>query len=170
MGKNSRRMRNERRRTQMALEEKPLFENGVPGLEKKGARALHFDLVNDAKEIPAALIESIPDREYQVADFYSICTICLQDPLHLLFAMRNGSEEVKGLLWFNLNPLVGSIFVSAYAVDPEYRGGSIPYALELIRKYHERFHFKGKIAWATTQPELYEKHGMKRSKFVVMEA
>ncbi len=133
-------------------------------------RSLTWFMVTDFNLIPRYLVEMIPDRQFEVEEFYRLGNVFIQDPLQLLFALINEDKLVKGFMWFHVVAFTKSIFVNAFAVDPQYRGGAIEYALEHLRAYYDRLKLTGAIRWSTTQPELYEKHGLKRSKFILMEA
>jgi hypothetical protein len=174
MSKSSKLRRAEKRRKEredMVYDtEEPAEKFYPPDLPKERARMLRFELVNDITLIPVELLQAVPDIRYPLQTYMDMCALCLQDPLHVLYGMYNDKDECKGVLWFNINPILQNIFITTYSVDPEYRGGAIKYGLELVQKYHARFGFTGPIQWSTSQPEIFEKAGMKRSKHVLMEA
>ena len=125
-----------------------------------------------ANIIPRYLVEQITDRQYTIEDFYSIGNVLQADPLQQVYVLLNDDRLVKGFLWFHVIPFTRSIFVNAFSVDPEYRdgeGGPLRYAVELLKSIYDRLKLTGSIRFTTTFPEYYEKHGMRKSKFVSME-
>ena len=135
-------------------------------------RSLKWLMVADFNIIPRYLVEQITDRQYTIEDFYSIGNVLQADPLQQVYVLLNDDRLVKGFLWFHVIPFTRSIFVNAFSVDPEYRdgeGGPLRYAVELLKSIYDRLKLTGSIRFTTTFPEYYEKHGMRKSKFVSME-
>ncbi|MDD4998640.1 MAG: GNAT family N-acetyltransferase [Syntrophales bacterium] len=135
-------------------------------------RSLKWIMVADFNIIPRYLVEQITDRQYTIEDFYSIGNVLQADPLQQVYVLLNDDRLVKGFLWFHVIPFTRSIFVNAFSVDPEYRdgeGGPLRYAVELLKSIYDRLKLTGSIRFTTTFPEYYEKHGMRKSKFVSME-
>ena len=130
--------------------------------------------------IPKYLIEQIRDRDYTVEDFYKYheihCTIPSKDggvklnPLSHLYVLANKVNEVKGSLWFGVDPLSKDIIIQTFSMDKEYwcKGIAVKKLAEHIKMIKRKGNLN-KIYWITNYPKHSERNGFKRSRAVLME-
>ena len=129
--------------------------------------------------IPKYLVEQIRDRKFSVDDFYKFQEInCLTEsdsgptlnPFNHLYVMVDGSNLVKGFLWFVIDPLSKHVVINTFSIDKDYWGGGKAvkrlrdHVIELINKLKI-----DKVYWITNYPKHSERYGFKRSKSVIME-
>jgi len=130
--------------------------------------------------IPKYLIEQVRDRDYSVEDFYRYheinCTLkdkqgrIQLNPLTHLYVLANDKNEVKGALWFSIDPLSKDIIIQTFSMDKEYWCQGI--AVKKLSDHIKTIRKKGnlnKIYWVTNYPKHSERNGFKRSKSVLME-
>ena len=130
--------------------------------------------------IPTYLIEQVRDRDFSVEDFYTYhefnCTISTKDgnvklnPLSHLYVLANEGNEVKGMLWFSIDPLSKDIVIQTFSMDKEYwcQGIAVKKLADHIKTIRKKGNLN-KIYWVTNYPKHSERNGFKRSKSVLME-
>ena len=130
--------------------------------------------------IPKYLIEQVRDRDFSVEDFYKYheinCTIPSNDgnvklnPFSHLYVLANEENEVKGMLWFCVDPLTKDLVIQTFSMDKEYWMNGT--AVKKLSKHIKNIRKKGnlnKIYWVTNYPKHSERNGFKRAKSVLME-
>jgi N-acetylglutamate synthase-like GNAT family acetyltransferase len=130
--------------------------------------------------IPKYLIEQVRDRDFTVEDFYKYheinCTIPSKDgslklnPFSHLYVLGNEENEVKGVLWFCIDPLTKDIVVQTFSMDKDYwmKGIAVKKLANHIKDIRKKGNLK-KIYWITNYPKHSERNGFKRAKAVLME-
>lgn len=125
--------------------------------------------------IPKYLVEQVRDKDYSVEDFYKYQKInCMHgemiNPFNHLYALCNEENEVKGFLWFVIDPLTKDILLNTYSVDKEYwyGGKAVEWLTHHMKNILNKLNLK-KVYWANNYPKHALKHGFKRSKAVLME-
>lgn len=126
--------------------------------------------------IPKYLIEQVRDRDYSVEDFYDYHRFnCLTEeeklnPFSHLYVLADKTNQVKGMLWFDVDPLTKDILIQTYSVDKEYwnKGVAVKKLAEHVKDIRKKGNLK-KIFWVTNYPKHSEKNGFKRSKNILME-
>lgn len=140
---------------------------------------LHFVRVYSPKLIPTYLVEQIRHREYDVNDFYKYqnnhCTIeengeVILNPFNHLEVLANDNNEIKGFLWWLIDPLTKDIFINTFSMDEAYwyKGKAMKLASDHIKEKMKKLKLK-KCYWITRYPKHSERNGFKRSKHVIME-
>lgn len=130
--------------------------------------------------IPTYLVEQIRDRDFTVEDFYKYhevnCTIPSNDgneklnPFSHLYVLANPENEVKGMLWFSVDPLAKDLVIQTFSMDKEFWMKGV--AVKKLSKHIKEIKKKGnlnKIYWITNYPKHSERNGFTRSKNVLME-
>jgi len=130
--------------------------------------------------IPKYLVEQVRDRDFTVEDFYKYheinCTIPGSDgnvklnPFSHLYVLANPENEVKGALWFCVDPLSKDLVIQTFSVDKEYwnRGVAVKKLATHIKEIRKKGNLN-KIYWVTNYPKHSERNGFKRAKSVLME-
>lgn len=129
--------------------------------------------------VPKYLVEQIRHREFSVEDFYKFQELNCQiqskngptfSPFNHLYVLANEENEVKGLLWFVIDPLTKALMVNNFSVDKEYwnGGGAMSKVTDHLKQILKQLKLE-KAYWATNYPKHSERHGFKRSKSVLME-
>lgn len=130
--------------------------------------------------IPKYLIEQVRERDYSVEDFYKYhevsCTVGDKDggiklnPLSHLYVLATEKNEVKGTLWFCVDPLSKDIVIQTFSMDKEYwnKGIAVKKLADHIKTIRKKANLN-KIYWVTNYPKHSERNGFKRSKAVLME-
>jgi len=131
------------------------------------------------QHIPKYLVEQIRDRDFTIEDFYKFhevnCTIPSNDgvklnPFSHLYVLSNEENEVKGMLWFSVDPLTKDIIIQTFSINKEYWNKGI--AVKKLAKFIKEIRNKGdlnKIYWITKYPGHAQKNGFKRSKSILFE-
>jgi N-acetylglutamate synthase-like GNAT family acetyltransferase len=130
--------------------------------------------------IPKYLVEQVRDRDFTVEDFYKYhevnCTLPSKDgsvklnPFSHLYVLANEDNEVKGMLWFCVDPLTKDIVIQTFSMDKDYWMKGI--AVKKLSKHIKEIRKKGnlnKIYWVTNYPKHSERNGFTRCKSVLME-
>ena len=130
--------------------------------------------------IPKYLVEQVRDRDFSVEDFYKYhevnCTIPSKDgnvklnPFSHLYVLANTENEVKGMLWFGVDPLSKDIIIQTFSMDKEYwnKGIAVKKLSDHIKEIRKKANLN-KIYWVTNYPKHSERNGFTRSKNVLME-
>lgn len=130
--------------------------------------------------IPKYLIEQVRDRDFSVEDFYKYheinCMIPSNDgnvklnPFSHLYVLANKVNEVKGMLWFSVDPLAKDIVIQTFSMDKEYwlKGVAVKKLSSHIKEIRKKGNLN-KIYWITNYPKHSERNGFKRAKAVLME-
>lgn len=130
--------------------------------------------------IPKYLVEQIRDRDFCVEDFYKYhevnCTIPSNDgnlklnPFSHLYVLANPDNEVKGMLWFCVDPLTKDLVIQTFSMDKEYwmKGVAVKKLSNHIKEIRKKGNLN-KIYWITNYPKHSERNGFKRAKGVLME-
>jgi N-acetylglutamate synthase-like GNAT family acetyltransferase len=141
--------------------------------ELRWVRAMSSDV------IPHYLIEQVRDRDYSIEDFFRYhqmnCMTQTEDgiklnPFNHLYVLANPENQVKGVLWFTVDPLSKDILIQTYSVDKEYWGKGLAvkklasHIKEILRKAK-----LNKVYWVTNYEKHSMRYGFKRSKSVLME-
>ena len=129
--------------------------------------------------IPHYLIEQVRDRDYSIEDFFKYheinCLVNSQNGINLnpfnhLYVLADPKNEVKGVLWFNVDPLAKDIMIQTYSVDKEYwnNGQAVKKLFNHIQDILKKAHLN-RVFWANAYPKHAERYGFKRSKMILME-
>lgn len=134
-------------------------------MEKENYYNLEFLRIYDINLVPRYLFEQLEHREWDVDRVYKASTLINSNPCTMLWALMNDNHEIKGVLWCNLNYLTDVIDCYVLSIDKEYQGQGkyILKTVELLKP------FKKKIKCITAMPEIFEKLGYKRTKYIYME-
>jgi hypothetical protein len=130
--------------------------------------------------VPTYLVEQVRDREYTVEDFYKYHEVnCMVkngegeerlNPFSHLYVLADQTNQVKGMLWFCVDPLTKDIIVQTFSMNKDYWGRGL--AVKKLATFMKTFRKKAnlnKIFWITNYPKHSERNGFKRSKNVLME-
>lgn len=128
--------------------------------------------------IPEYLVEQIKERSYEVDAFYAYQEqACLTDdaesvfnPFNHLYALLAPREQIKGFLWFTIEPMTKDIWIQSFSIDSSLwnKGLAIKLVKDLVLEIRDRAELN-KVYWLTRHPKYHEKHGFSRSKTVLME-
>ena len=130
--------------------------------------------------IPKYLVEQVRDRDFSVEDFYKYhevnCTIPSKDgnvklnPFSHLYVLANEENEVKGTLWFCVDPLTKDLIIQTFSMDKDYwmKGVAVKKLANHIKDIRKKGNLN-KIYWVTNYPKHSERNGFKRAKAVLME-
>jgi len=129
--------------------------------------------------IPKYLIEQVRDRDYSVDEFFRYHQINSMvqtedgiklNPFSHLYVLANKNNEVKGMLWFSVDPLSKDILIQTFSVDKEYwyKGEAVKKLAEHIKEIREKAKLN-KIYWITNYEKHSMRYGFKRSKSILME-
>lgn len=129
--------------------------------------------------IPKYLVEQVRNRDYEVDEFFKYheinCVLSNEkgptlNPFSHLYILVDPSNEVKGFLWFVIDPLTKDLIIQTYSVDKDYwfKGKAVAKLSRHIKEIRKKGNLK-KIYWITNYPKHSEKYGFKRSKGVLME-
>ncbi len=133
-------------------------------MEEKEHDSLEFLRIYDINLVPRYLFEQV-ERDWEVDAVYKASDFINRNPTTMLWVLMNDNHEIKGVLWCNLNYINDSIFSHVLSIDKEHQGQG-KYSIKAIEELSK---FKKKIKWLTTTPEVFEKFGYKKSKYVYME-
>lgn len=137
---------------------------------------LRFVRVMTPYHIPRKYIENIKHREFEIDDLYkTMADLTMIDentinPLNHLYVIADKDYNVKGFLWFTIEPMLKAFVVQNYSLDKEYwgNGENIEHATEFLKSLCKKLKIQ-KAYWNTRYPKVFEKHGFRRSKNVLME-
>lgn len=157
--------------------DKPVKEEVKEALEE--SPKLKFVRIFDPIHIPKYLVEQIKNRDYEIDDFYNyqkeINLISDNgdiklNPLNHLYVLVNEENEVKGFVWFSVNPLSKSIFINNFSMHKGYwnKGKAIEFLRDFVLNILKKAKLK-QILWHTNYPKHFEKYGFKKSKSILME-
>lgn len=144
----------------------------------KSIKDLRFVRALAPDYIPRYLIEQIKQRDYAVDDFYTYQKAnCLHEtkegflinPLNHLWVLVDSKNNVKGVLWFTVDPLTKNVLIQNYSVDKEYWNQD---AVGKLKEHMDEILCKAdlqKVLWSTTYPKHSIRHGFKRSSSILME-
>jgi len=129
--------------------------------------------------VPHYLVEQIRDRDYSVEEFYKYHQInCMTqgekgivlNPFNHLYVLADKVNQVKGVLWFNVDPLAKDILIQVFSMDKDYwgRGQAVKKLAEHIKQIRIKANLN-KIYWITNYPKHSMRYGFKPSKSVLME-
>lgn len=126
--------------------------------------------------IPKYLIEQIKQRDYPVEDFYKYhrCNCLIENqqlnPFLHLYVLADDDNQVKGMLWVDIDPLTKDILIQTYSIDKDYwcNGEAVKKLADHVKSIREKGKLN-KIYWVTTYPKHSERNGFKRSRNVLME-
>lgn len=146
---------------------------------KKNIKDLRWIRIFTPDHIPHYLIEQVGHRDYSVEEFFKYHHInCLiqkekgivLNPFNHLYVLANDKNEVKGMLWFNVDPLSKDIIIQTFSVDKEYwcKGQAVKKLAEHIKQIRIKAKLN-KIYWITNHPKHNMRYGFKASKSVLME-
>lgn len=130
--------------------------------------------------IPRELFEQIKEMDAARIDrIYKLGALIGGNPLTLLYVLVDEVNEIKGVLWAEINPIDAIIFIRLLSVDREYQklnGGLRKSRSELLNKVKDFLfsletgpELKKEIHFLTMRPGAFEKVGVKRSKRIRME-
>jgi len=140
---------------------------------------LRFVRVFTPDHVPHYLIEQVRDRDYSVEEFFKYqqlnCMIqgengVVLNPFNHLYVLADKENQVKGVLWFGVDPLSKDILIQTFSMDKEYWGKG--QAVKMLADHIKKIRIKGKlnkIYWITNYPRHSERHGFVRSKSILME-
>lgn len=146
---------------------------------KKNIEELRWVRVFTPDHIPHYLIEQVGHRDYSTEEFFRYHQInCLTqgekgivlNPFNHLYVLADKKNEVKGMLWFNVDPLAKDILIQTFSVDKEYwsKGQAVKKLADHIKQIRIKANLN-KIYWITSYPKHSMRHGFKPSKSVLME-
>ena len=146
---------------------------------KKNIEELRWIRVFTPDHIPHYLIEQVGHRDYSIEEFFKYhqlnCLIqsekgVILNPFNHLYVLADKKNEVKGVLWFNVDPLSKDILVQTYSVDKEYwlKGQAVQKLADHIKQIRNKAKLN-KIYWITNYPRHSERYGFFRSKSILME-
>ena len=130
--------------------------------------------------IPKYLVEQVRDRDFSVEDFYKYhevnCTMQSKEgdiklnPFSHLYVLANPENEVKGMLWFCVDPLTKDLIIQTFSMDKEFwmKGVAVKKLANHIKEIKKKGNLN-KIYWVTNYPKHSERNGFTRSKNVLME-
>lgn len=129
--------------------------------------------------VPHYLVEQVRDRDYSVEEFFKYHQInCMMqgeegiklNPFNHLYVLADNENQVKGVLWFNVDPLSKDILIQTFSMDKEYwgRGQAVKKLAEFIKQIRIKANLN-KIYWITNYPKHSMRYGFKPSKSVLME-
>jgi len=129
--------------------------------------------------IPHYLIEQIKDRDYSIEDFFKYQKInCLSakegsfslNPFNHLYVLANDKNEVKGVLWFTVDPLAKDILIQIYSIDRMYwnSGQAVKKLFSHIKDILKKANLN-KVFWANAHPKHAKRYGFKESRMILME-
>jgi len=85
--------------------------------------------VNNVSAIPRRFFENSADSfmDAEAIDrLYEFSPQLAENPFSLFYGlMEKETEELRGVVWYNIDPLMGVLVVRFIAVDPEYRDKKI---------------------------------------------
>lgn len=145
----------------------------------KNCDELRWIRVFTPDHVPHYLVEQVRDRDYSVEDFFKYHQInCMSqtekgiqlNPFSHLYVLANPDNQVKGMLWFSVDPLAKDILIQTFSMDKEYwgKGQAVKKLSEHIKKIRKKGKLN-KIYWVTNYPKHSERYGFKRSKSILME-
>lgn len=137
---------------------------------------LSFIRVMTSQHIPRRLIESLKHCDYNIDEFYkTLDNLAMIDeytinPLVYIYVIADKDYQIKGFLWFTIEKLINCIIVQNFAMDKEYwgNGANIQFATDFLKSIAKKLKIT-KAIWNTRYPKVFEKHGFKRSKNILME-
>lgn len=129
--------------------------------------------------IPHYLIEQVRHRDYSVEDFFRYHQInCMTqteegiklNPFSHLYVLANKENQVKGVLWFSVDPMTKDLIIQTYSVDKEYwnKGQAVKKLADHIKEIRKKAKLN-KIYWVTDYPKHSQRYGFKVSKSILME-
>lgn len=129
--------------------------------------------------VPHYLIEQVRDRDFSVDEFFRYQKInCMTqsekggvlNAFNHLYVLADKVNQVKGMLWFNVDPLSKDIIIQTFSMDKEYwgKGQAVKKLAEHIKGIRIKANL-GKIYWVTNYPKHSMRYGFKPSKSVLME-
>jgi hypothetical protein len=122
--------------------------------------------------IPKDLIESVKGRTFTPEQFYKYqeIQIAQDSPANLLYVLISKEKQIEGFLWIEISQLDFSMFVNTFSVNKKYwyKGQAMPKVLAFIRKLKNKTKCL-RVFWISTNAKFFEKHGLKRSKNILLE-
>ena len=120
--------------------------------------------------IPMELIEHVKGRLFTPEEFYRRQEAQVEhNGDNYLYLLVDSKNKVQGYLWAILEP-GHCLWVNTFSMRKAYwKNGAI---LKKVFCFIENINKKLKcpvIQWCTTNPRFFEKHGLKRSRTVIME-
>lgn len=146
----------------------------------KEEKVYEFDPTNlriikiyDFNLIPVSLYEQIRDNENPDLNIKLLCKFGNQlfgDGFTYLEALVDDDNVIQGFIWFTVNPVFNSILVDMVSLSKKYQGtGKLsPMVINRMKDLLVKYKFS-KIVFATKTPEIFERHGVERSKSIIME-
>lgn len=146
---------------------------------KKNIDELRWIRVFTPDHIPHYLIDQVKNRDYSIEDFFRYHQInCLiqsengviLNPFNHLYVLADKENQVKGMLWFRVDPLSKDILIQTFSMHKDYWGKG--QAIKKLSDHINQIRIKGKlnkIYWITNHPKHSMKYGFKPSKSVLME-
>jgi len=129
--------------------------------------------------IPTYLIEQVRDRDYSVEEFFKYHKVnCMQrtekgfvlNPFSHLYVLADEENQVKGVLWFCVDPLSKDLIIQTFSMDKEYwyKGKAVRELTKHI-KYIKHKANLNKIYWITNYEKHSMRYGFRQSKSILME-
>lgn len=128
--------------------------------------------IYDLNVVPRRFFEQARDlKGWNLDRLYSYSSSICSNPCNLIYALHDEGRVIRGILWARIDILSEELFVVLLSVDKEYQGanGAAIDAAKLALEEVKRTAGLKRITFLTTRPKAYEKHGMKRTKAVIME-
>ena len=131
--------------------------NKRPSSELKAIRLPDFSL------IPSYLLEQVKPRFWEPEDLYAWGNSFRQDPTEFIYGLVNDKREVKGILWFSVDPIIRGIIIEVLSVDPEYQDRKIgPKVWNFLKPIMETLGYKRVFAYMK-HSKVAEREGWKRT-------
>ena len=129
--------------------------------------------------VPHYLVEQIRDRDYSVEEFFKFhqinCMIqsekgIVLNPFNHLYVLADKENQVKGVLWFSVDPLSKDILIQVFSMDKEYwgKGEAVKKLTEHIKQIRIKANLN-KVYWVTNYEKHSMRYGFKRSSSILME-
>jgi len=142
-------------------------------------KELRWIRIFDPSLIPRYLIEQIKKRDFTYEKFIEYykdsCLITTENGLMFnpschFYVLADAKNIIKGFVLYGADALEDTLFIHKYSVDKEYwekgyaMGRLVEHAKDLMKELNVK-----QILLVTRYPKHSEKHGMKRSKDILME-
>lgn len=120
--------------------------------------------------IPPYLFDQIKNKDFETKNIFAWGAVMAASPLSYIYALKEPeTNHIKGVLWFDINPIEERFYVQLLSVDKEYQNDkALEESLEFIKSIPEYKKLKPEINMSTRHPKAFEKAGWKRAKKVRM--
>jgi hypothetical protein len=141
-------------------------------IEEADLEKLEFLKLKFPRLIPVELIENVKGKTFTAEQFYKYQEdqVKFENPGNLLYALIDPEKKIHGFLWAEISQLDGSMFVNTFSIDKDYwfKGKAIPKVTQFLDGLKAK-HQCSRVFWITSNEKFFLKHGLSRSKNVLME-